>query len=538
MPRTSVDDRESHFGGYMKKLVLAAALFLALGAAGAQTLVYGVSGYPTSLDAIDTTDGNSLVVSSQIAERLIDFAPGSTELAPALATSWSANEDATVWTFKLREGVKFHDGTPFNAEAVKFNIDRVNVADNPYGNRAEGKTFVMWEDTFGGTIGNGNLVADVVVVDEYTVTMNLTQPAPFLPTLWAAVYFQFGSPDAIKAAGINYGTPNAGIVGTGPFKFVDWVEGERVTLERNDEYWGGPAGVEGVVFRAVTEPTARLAELQAGTIDIAVLLTSDDLPTVQNDPNLVVQVPDSELNVGYVAIHLDHAPLDNVLVRRAINHAVDRAAIVDAFYQGLGVVAEDLLPPSLFGHGEPWPYDYNPERAKELLAEAGFPNGFDTEFWFMPVSRPYFPSPQPIAETIATYLADVGIRAELKTEDWTTYGADYRAGKFAMYMIGWNADYADPDNFLLTFFGPSAVGRSGWDNPEVRDLLDRARQISDQTERAALYAQVNDMVADEAIVMPMAHNRSLAATRSNISGWVSSPLGFSSVSLHPITKTE
>ncbi|HNR00234.1 MAG TPA: ABC transporter substrate-binding protein, partial [Trueperaceae bacterium] len=339
----------------MKKAALALALILAFGTALAQTLVYGVSGYPTSLDAIDTTDGNSLVVSSQISERLIDFAPGSTELVPALATSWSANDDATVWTFELRQGVKFHDGTPFNAEAVKFNIDRLNHADNPAGNRAEGKTFVMWDDTFGGTIeGGSNLVADVEADGEYTVRMNLTRPAPFLPALWAAVYFQFGSPAAIQAAGVGYGTPGYGAVGTGPFKFVEWVEGERVVLERNDDYWNGPAGVERVIFRGVQEPTARLAELQAGTIDVAVLLTSDDLATVQADPNLVVQTADSELNVGYVAIHIDHSPLDNVLVRRAIMHAVDRDAIVDAFYEGLGVTASDLLPPVMFGHGEPW----------------------------------------------------------------------------------------------------------------------------------------------------------------------------------------
>ncbi len=512
----------------MRKLALVAALLLALGTVSAQTLIYGASGYPSSLDAIDTTDGNSLVVSSQISERLIDFAPGSTELIPSLATSWSSNDDATVWEFELRQGVNFHDGTPFNAEAVKFNIDRLNYADSPFGNRAEGKTFVMWDDTFGGTIDSGdNLVADVEVVDEYTVRMTLTKPAPFLPALWAAVYFQFGSPTAIETAGIDYGTANFGAVGTGPFKYVEWVEGERLVLERNDDYWGGPAGVESVVFRGIAEPTARLAELQAGTIDVAVLLTSDDYTTVQADPNLTVQVPESELNVGFVAIHLDHPPLDNVLV-----------AIVDAFYEGLGVTANDLLPPTLFGHGEPWPYDYNPERAKELLAEAGFPNGFDTQFWYMPVSRPYFPAPQPIAETIASYLADVGINAELMTEDWAIYGGDYRAGKFAMYMIGWNADYADPDNFLLTFFGPAAVGRSGWDNADVHALLAEARQIADPDERADLYAKVNDLIADQAVAMPVAHNRSLNATRANIHGWVSSPLGFSSVSLHPITKDE
>ena len=522
----------------MKRIALTLVLLLTFGMVSAQTLVFGASGPPSSLDAVDSQDGNSLVVSGQVTERLVDFAPGKTDLIPGLATEWTPNDDATVWTFKLREGVNFHDGTPFNAEAVKFNIDRWNDPDSPVGNRAEGKTFVPWGWVFGGPIGDGNLISEVTVTGEYTVEMTLTQPAPFLPALWAAIYFQFGSPAAIEAAGVNYGTPGTGMVGTGPFKFVEWIEGERITLERNDDYWNGPAGVKTVVFRSIEEPTARLAEIQAGTIDIAVLLTSDDLSAVENDPNLNVAIADAELNVGYIAIHQGHEPLDNVLVRRAIAYAIDREAIVEAFYAGLGVVANDHLPPVMFGHGEDWPYEYNPEKAKELLAEAGFPNGFSTEFWYMPVSRPYFPAPQPIAEVVATYLADVGIDAKLMTEDWTTYLGDYDAGKFSMYMLGWNADYADPDNFLLTFFGPSAESALGWDDPTTLKLLNDARQIADHDERAAMYAQINDIVADQVIQIPMAHNRSLNATRTNISGWEPSPLGFSSVSLHAVTKTE
>ncbi|MBW7916825.1 MAG: ABC transporter substrate-binding protein [Trueperaceae bacterium] len=522
----------------MKRLLVVAALLLTFGMVNAQTLVYGTSGFPSSLDAADSQDGNSLVVSGQITERLVDFAPGGTDLIPALATSWTPNDDATVWTFELRQGVKFHDGTPFNAEAVKFNIDRWNDPNSPVGNRAQGKTFVPWGWVFGGPVGEGNKIASVDVTGEYTVQINTTAPVPFLPALFAAGYFQFGSPAAITAAGVNYGTPNVGAVGTGPFKFVEWVEGERVVVERNADYWGGPAGVERVVFRGIQEPTARLAELQAGTIDIAVLLTSDDLTTVKNDPNLTVQTAEGEMNVGYIGMSQLSAPMDNVLVRQAVAYAIDREAIVDAFYEGLGIVAQDHLPPSMFGHGKPWPYEYNPEKAKELLADAGYPNGLDVEFWYMPVSRPYFPSPQPIAEAVASYLADVGIRAELKTEDWTTYLADYPTGKFPMYMLGWNADYADPENFLLTFFGPDHSAAQGWDNPDVLEALAKAGQIGDQDERAALYASVVDAVADAAASIPMAHNVSLNATRKNISGWIPSPLGFSSVSLHPVTKTE
>jgi peptide/nickel transport system substrate-binding protein len=519
----------------MHRILLALAIFAALAMAGAQTLIYGVSGQPSSLDSVNSQDGNSLVVSNQVTERLIDFAPGTTDLVPSLATAWSSNELGDVWTFELREGVTFHDGTAFDAEVVKFNIDRWNLVDHPYSFRNEGKTYVPWGWVLGGPREEGGIVDEVVVTGPFTVEIRLTQPG-FLPTMLAAVYFQFDSPAAVMEHGADYGTPGVGSVGTGPFTFVEWVEGQQVTLAANPNYWGGAPQVDGVVFRAISEPTARLAELQAGSIDIAVLLAADDVQTVANDPNLKDASADVELNVGYLALHQANPPLDNLLVRQAIAHAIDRDAIVEAFFAGRGTTASYHMPPAFAGDYPVWPYDYDPERARELLAEAGYPDGFTTELWYMPVSRPYYPAPQPIAETFATYLADVGIEAQLLTEDWTTYLSDYNTGKFPMYMLGWNADYADPDNFLMTFFGPSAVGQLGWDAPDVVEALNQARQAPDPAVRERLYAEIIGAVADEAASIPMAHNVNLTATRANIDGFVMSPLGYSSVSLVSVTK--
>jgi len=522
----------------MRKSLAGILLFFIAGTGLAQTLVFGASGLPATLDAGDADDGNSLVVAGQVTERLVGFEPGTTELAPALALSWEANDDATVWTFHLREDVNFHDGTPFNADAVVFNIERWNDLDHPAGHRADGKVFAAWNYAFGGPLGEGNLLAEVEAVDEYTVRMETTAPAPFMPSLWAAPYYQFGSPAAIEEAGVSYGTPGYGPVGTGPFRFGEWLEGERVVLERNDDYWAGPAGTERVVFRGIEEPTARFAELQAGTIDIAVLLEADDLDFVEADSGLQTALAEAELNTGYLGFHQTNTPLDDPLVRQAVAHAIDREAIIDAFYEGLGVVPEDHLPPVLFGHGQDWPYDYDPERAAELLAEAGYPDGFATEIWYMPVSRPYFPAPRPIAETVASYLADVGIDAELMTEDWATYLVDYASGKFPIYMLGWSLDYADPDNIMSGLFGGDAVQDLGWDSPETVAALGEARQIADPDERQELYAAVNDTVAEGAIAIPMAHNRSLNALRAGVDDWTPSPLGFHAVSLHPVTKDE
>jgi len=521
----------------MNRFAIVLAALLVFGLAAAQTLVFGNSGQPSSLDSADSQDGESLVVSGQITETLIGFAAGSAELEPKLAVSWSPNDAADVWTFELREGVQFHDGTPFDAEAVKFSYDRWNLVDHPYSFRDEGKNFVPFGWVFGGPRGEGGIIDEVVAAGELSVEFRLTQPVPFFPALVAANYFQIDSPAAVMEAGADYGSPSVGSVGTGPFVFEEWVEGQRVRLSANADYWGGAPSVNEVVFRPILEPTARLAELQAGAIDIAVNLPADNLQTVENDGNLVTAIANGELNVGYVGIsHAEEHPMSDVRVRQAIAHAIDREAIVEAFYAGTGMVAEDHLAASLFGHGMDWPYEYDPERAQELLAEAGYADGFATELWYMPVSRPYYPSPQPIAETIASYLADVGIEAEVLTEDWTTYLSDYREGVFPMWMLGWNADYADPDNFLRTFFGADGAAAYAWDRDEVIDMLEEATRVADQDRRAELYADVIAAVAEQAASIPMAHNNTLHAHRTNISGWVPSPLGYSSVSLVPVVK--
>lgn len=511
----------------MKQILtaVAALVVLAAGTSLAQTLVYGQSGFPSSLDSVDSQDGNSLTVSANITERLIAFEGSTTDLAPGLATEWTANEDSTIWTLQLREDVSFHDGTPFDADAVKFNLDRWNDPEHEYGFRDEGKNYVPWTWVFGGFLNEGSVLEEVRVTGEDTIELHMTESIGLLPSMLAAIYFQIDSPTAVREAGADYGSPSVGSVGTGPFRFVEWVEGERVVVDRNDDYWGDVAQVERVVFRGIEDATARLAELMAGSIDIAVNMSADDLATVESRPDLRSAVAEAELNVGYLGMHQANEPFDDERVRKAVAHAIDREAIVDAFYGGLGSVSTDFLPPTLWGHADVEPYDYDPERARGLLAEAGLPDGFSTELWYMPVSRPYYPSPQAIAETMASYLADVGIDAELMTEDWTTYLADYNTGAFPMYMLGWSADYADPDNFLYTFFGPTATDQWGWEDPETLELLTQARREPDQEARAHLYAQALERVNAQLPALPVAHTSSVHATTEAVSGFQPSPLG-------------
>ena len=237
------------------------------------------------------------------------------------------------------------------------------------------------------------------------------------------------------------------------------------------------------------------------------------------------------INIGYLGINQASGPLADAKVRAAIALAIDQNAIVAAFYQGLGVAADQFVPPAMWGRASSDQValrKFDPEQAKKLLAEAGYPNGFSTEFWYMPVSRPYFPAPQPIAETIASYLSEIGIQVSLRSEDWGAYLSDYNQGKFPIYMMGWSPDYGDPDNYLYTFFGPEAKTSLGWNTPsgvEVRELLEQARTAPDQAEREKLYAEIQTIVYQETAAIPIAHNNPLNGTLAGVSGWVPSPLG-------------
>jgi peptide/nickel transport system substrate-binding protein len=522
----------------MRTLAIALAATLMLGSVGAQTLVFGQSGLPVTLDT--GQDGNSLLISYQVLDNLVGFAPGSVTLIPGLATEWSANDDATVWTFTLREGVTFHDGTPFDADAVKFNFERWNDRSHPYAFAGQGKSFTAWIYIFSSFYGEeGYLLESVEVVDPTTVRFHLTSSVGFFPAMVASSYFGIHSPTAVMAGGLPYGTPGVGIVGTGPFVFTEWLDGDRVTLTRNDAYWGDTALVERIVFRGIEAAATRLAELEAGTLDIAVDLSPEDFPLVERNANLRPAFADADLRIGYVGFHQSHPPFDDVRVRRAVAHAVDLEAIVDAFFGDMGAVAAEFVPPGLIGRAELEPAAYDPERARELLAEAGFADGFSTEFWYMPVSRPYFPAPQDLAEAFVGYLSDVGIQAELRTQEWGLYLDEYTEGKFPMYMLGWSADYADPNNFIYTFFGPAEIGPAfGWTDAHAQEtlrLLAAALSAGSVPEREANYVAAARIIGEQVPALPVVYPRSLNAVRVGIEGFQPSPLG-SVVSFAGISK--
>ncbi len=500
-------------------------------------LVFGLGGQPANLEPGNVSDNNSIYVHDQIYDRLLNFEPGGTEPIPSLATEWSS-EDGQTWTFKLREGVKFHDGTDFNAEAVKFNVERWWDPAAPTGYRDSGRGYEIWPGLFGAFKGDeASILQEVKAIDDYTVQFVLAQPFAAFPAAIGSGYFGIASPKSVQDAGPDYGIAGSVAVGTGPYKLVEWRSGDRIILEANADYWDGKPALDQVVVRFIAEPAARLAELRSGAVDFTVELAPDQLAEIQSDDTIEPLFRES-FNVGYFALNTSYEPFSKPEVRQAIAMAINRPEIVKAFWGETAVVADHFLPPSMddYTYKEFKGYAYDPAKAKQLLTEAGYPDGFPLELWYMPVSRPYFPTPKPIAEAIAADLSDLGIQVTFKTKDWSTYIEDSKKPPgYQSFMLGWTGDYGDPDNFYYYHYGPGGTSDlGGWEDQTVFDLLNKARAVSEPAERSKLYADMDKITSEAALRIPIVHSRPLLAKRKGLEGWVPSPLG--SEKFNTITK--
>lgn len=484
-----------------------------------KVLIFGRGGDSVSLDPIAVTDGESFKVTQNVFETLVNFGEQDTTINPGLAKEWTVSDDGLTYTFMLEEGVKFHDGTDFNAEAVVANFDRWSsgTADKYY----------YYKSMFGG-FGDeeGHVIESVTADDEFTVTFKLKRPqAPFLKNI-AMSPFGMGSPTAFEAAGDAFGDEP---VGTGPFKFVEWKRNDSITIEKFEDYWQeGFPKLDRVVFRAIPDNSARLNALLTGEIDLADGVNPSDGASIEGDAALQLFERPS-MNVGYLGLTNTRPPFDNVLVRQAMNHAIDKQAIVDAFFEGRAEVAVNPMPPSISGYNDQIEgYDYDPERAKELLAEAGLPDGFEMELWAMPVPRPYMPDGMKVAEVMQKNLADVGITAEIVSFEWATYLEKARNGEADAFMLGWTGDNGDADNFLYVLLDGDNIGSNNYtyyDNEELHELLIAAQSEVDENKRNELYMQAQEIIHEDAPWVPLAHSTPLLAGKAELTGFKPHPTG-------------
>ena len=508
------------------------------GGGGGGELVFGTASDPVVLDGALVSDGESLRALDQMFEGLVTLKEGSTEVVPGLAESWESNADGTSWTFKLRDGVKFHDGTDFNAEAVCFNFDRWYNFKGPF--QLESATY-YWQTVFGGFSDKKkpSLYKSCEATDDTTVVLNLTKPsASFLGAL-ALTNFTFASPDALQKYGADegsvdeetgfkptgtYGTEHP--TGTGPFKFESWTRGDRLVMVRNDDYWGEKAKIEKLIFRPISDNAARLQALQNGEIQGYDLVEPQDIQTVEGDDNLQI-LDRPAFNVGYVTINQKVKPFDKLAVRQAVAAGLDREAVVNNFYAGRGDVATQFMPSSLFGYADDvMKYTYNPRKAKALLTSAGVRLPLQVDFWYpTDVSRPYMPDPKRNFEAFAASLNKSGFKVVPHSAPWSPdYVGRVNDGKAgALNLIGWTGDYGDPDNFIGTFFQQPST-QWGFENQAIFDKLDQAEVETDEAKRTALYQEANRAIMKFLPGVPYVNTEPALAFAADVKGYVPSPV--------------
>ncbi|MGN7478474.1 ABC transporter substrate-binding protein [Solibacillus silvestris] len=480
-----------------------------------QVLVFGRGADSVSLDPGIVTDGESFKVTQNLFETLLNFGEQDTTIHPGLAKEWKVSDDGLTYTFQLQEGVKFHDGTDFNAEAVIKNINRWK------GGKEE--DFYYFNSMF--KAEGEDIIKDVTAEGDHTVIFTLTRPqAPFLKNL-AMSPFGIGSPTAFEAAGDKFGDQP---VGTGPFKFTDWKRNDSITIEKFADYWQeGLPKLDKVIFRSIPDNSARLNELMAGNIDLADGVNPSDGKTVEGDSTLqLIERP--SMNIGYLGLTNTRAPFDNKLVRQAVNYAIDKQAIVDAFFEGRAEVAANPMPSSISGYNDAIsPYPYDPEKAKSLLAEAGY-DGKEIELWAMPVPRPYMPDGAKVAEVIQKNLEDVGIPSKIVTFEWATYLEKAKNGEADAFMLGWTGDNGDADNFIYTLLDKDNIGSNNYafySNEEVHGLLIKAQSETDENVRNDLYKKAQEIIHEDAPWVPLAHSTPLLAAKAGVKDFKPHPTG-------------
>jgi len=462
------------------------------------TLVWGRGGDSVSLDLAQATDGESIKAGIQVLENLVIFGKDSMNVEPQLAESWKVSDDGLTWTFKLRKGVKFHDGYPFNARAVYDSFARVIFKEHPYNGYGQWKYLSL----------SLAQVKDIKVIDDYTISLVTAKPyAPLLNNLalWLCPIL---SPKAMADYKDKIGMHP---VGTGPFKFVSWTKDDQIVLERNNDYWGEKAKVDKIVLKSIPDPAARLMALQSGTVDIADDLDPDSIALVKKTPKLAV-IERPSVNVGYLAFNTEKSRLKDPKVRQALSHAIDKNTIIQSIFAGLAIPAKNPFPPSIWGYNDAIkPYEYNPDKAKKMLAEAKFDFDSELELWAMPVSRAYMPEPVKTAELIQAYLAAVGVKAKIVRHEWGAYLSKTSNGEHDMCMLGWLGGNADPDNFLYGLLSadtaktPGAANVAIWKNAEFTDLCLKAQKTFSKAERTKLYLKAQEIFHAEAPWVPLVH---------------------------------
>jgi peptide/nickel transport system substrate-binding protein len=473
------------------------------------------------LDPSHATDGLSLNVTNEVMQGIVTFKPGSFEVVGDAAKSWSTSADGKTWTFELFPHLVFSDGTPLDARAVKFNLDRWRLTTDP----AHGAfSYAYYADVFGGFPG---IITGVAAPSPTRVVVTLAKPlGPFLRNL-AEQAFELGSPQAIAADPKSFEIKP---VGSGPYEVAEWVRDDHITLVANPKWSGAKPGYQTVIIRDIPDPATSVSSIEKGDIDMLTDPSPDDAKRLAKQSNLTVaQVPSN--NVSYLAMDVEKKPFGDARVRQAVAYAIDIATMAKSLYSAGAVVADNWTPPGMLGENPAvHAYPHDVAAAKRLLAAAGFPRGFSTTLSYSTAPRPYLPEPGRVAETIQANLRDAGIQVTLQPYEWGVFLDRIKHGEHDMALIGWTGDNGDPDNFFYPLLDQDSAHKDGtaqnysfWRDPAFHALMLRGQATGNDAQRKPIYQQANAMVHAQAPAISLVHTTVPLIMKSSVKGYVPSP---------------
>ncbi|WNW11920.1 ABC transporter substrate-binding protein [Pseudomonas sp. DTU_2021_1001937_2_SI_NGA_ILE_001] len=516
----------------MKTSLISLALLAGSPAAmAANSLVFCSEASPSGFDNAQYTSATDGDAAYPLYNRLAEFEKGGTVAVPALAKSWDVSPDGLVYTFHLREGVKFHSNAQFkpsrefNADDVLFTFNRMLKADHPF------RVAYPTEFPYFTGMGLDKKIRSVEKTDPMTVVFTLnTVDAAFIQNLAMnfASILSAEYAEQLMAAG-KARDINQLPIGTGPFTFQRYQKDAQIRYKGNPDYWDPQqVKLDQLIFSINTDPSVRLQKLRKNECQVTLHPRPADVPALKQDPQLKV-LESPGYNLGYISYNVRHAPLGNLQVRQALDMAVNKQAILDAVYQGAGQLAVNGMPPTQ------WSYDssikdapFDPDKARQMLRDAGVKEGTELTLWAMPVQRPYNPNARLMAEMLQADWAKVGIKVRIVSYEWGEYLKRTKNGEHDISLIGWTGDNGDPDNWLGTLYSCAAIGGNNysmWCDEQYDKLIKAAIATTDRDKRTALYQQAQRYLKQQVPITPIAHSTVSQPLRANVQGFEVSPFG-------------
>lgn len=481
------------------------------------TLVFGKGADARTLDPGTTAEGNSSQVCTQIFESLLAHKPGTTEIVPCLAESYSLSKDATEITFNLRPGVFFHDGTLMDADAVVFSLKRQYDKSVPFNQFGPWKGWNSkgWAATDKGP----GLIKDIIKVNNMVVKVVLNRPDAPIVYNFTLYFTSIVSPTAANKFGADF---KKNPVGTGPFQFVEWQKDSVVVLKRFDKYWGQKTFLDGMIFKVIPDPQARVLALAKGEVDMIEPTTPESMKIIESNPNLKFNRGESNA-VGWLHLNCESGPFTNKMLRQAFAYAVNRKEILNSVYGKMGLYEKFPMPSHIWAYDNNLPdYEFSIQKAKKYIQSSGLKPPIRVNLLYLPVFRPYNPNGKKAAEILQAQLKVVGIEANLLTYDEGTYWDNVDGGKFDISMAGW-AGESDPDDWLYTMFTDGYLNASRWHNKNFIDLVTKAKGVVSIAERSKLYYKAERILQEEVPVVVLGRAVEFMPMSNKVQGWKTYP---------------